>query len=43
MINTYNLNKNYNSLNVIDNVTLALPSKGLVTLLGRSGCGKLLY
>ncbi len=40
MINTYNLNKNYNSLNVIDNITLSLPSKGLVTLLGRSGCGK---
>lgn len=40
MINVYNLNKNYNSLNVIDNTTLMLPTKGLVTLLGPSGCGK---
>lgn len=45
MIKINDLNKFYNknssnSLHVINNVTLELPETGLVTFLGKSGCGK---
>ncbi len=45
MIEIKNLNKYFNKgrkneIHVIDNTTLTLPDKGLVSLLGESGCGK---
>jgi len=45
MIEIKNLNKYFNKgrkneIHVIDNTSLTLPDKGLVSLLGESGCGK---
>ena len=45
MIEIKNLNKYFNKgrkneIHVIDNTSLTLPDKGLVALLGESGCGK---
>ena len=45
MIKLTNVNKSYNKkraneLHVINNTSLDLPNKGLITLLGNSGCGK---
>ena len=42
MINISNLNKKFkkNGLTVINNTSLSLPDKGLITLLGESGSGK---
>ena len=40
MIEVNNLRKNYGTLEVINDTTLALPKKGLVAFLGESGSGK---
>ena len=40
MIEVNNLRKNYGTLEVINDTTLALPQKGLVAFLGESGSGK---
>ena len=45
MIKIGNVNKFYNKgksneLHVLNDISLSLPSKGVVALFGRSGCGK---
>jgi ABC-type Fe3+/spermidine/putrescine transport system ATPase subunit len=42
MIEIKNLNKTFknNKLNVINDTSLTLPEKGIITLLGESGSGK---
>lgn len=40
MITLKNINKSYNNTKVLKNITLTLPDKGLICLLGASGSGK---
>ena len=45
MIKLNNVNKFYNKgksnqIHVVNNVSLELPDKGIVGIIGRSGCGK---